>query len=105
MGVLTRNEMEQVIVVGGSVLFQGRLIGRVQDLPTDADLAKGNPEQEAHAAAALDAQIAALQTQRARLVGGQSPQIGAPATGTPAPVTTPPATPAEPEKGGTTKHK
>lgn len=76
MGVLTRSEMEQTIIQRGSVLYRGRIISRIQDLPSDADLAAGDPAQEAAAAAALDAQIAALQAQRARIGGGASPEIG-----------------------------
>lgn len=77
MGVLTRSEMEQTIIQRGSVLYRGRIISRIQDLPSDADLAAGDPAQEAAAAAALDAQIAALQAQRARIgAGGASPEIG-----------------------------
>jgi hypothetical protein len=67
MGTLSRGEMEAAIAEGGSVLYGGHLISRVQDLPSAADLARGNPEQEAAAAAALEAQIAALQAQRAQL--------------------------------------
>lgn len=72
--MLTRNQMEEVIRSGGSVLHGGRLITRVEHLPTDADLAAGNPEQEALAAAALEAQIAALQAQRDRLAQAKVPQ-------------------------------
>lgn len=78
MGTLSRNDMEQAIIQKGSVLYQGRIISRIQDLPTDADLAKGNPDMEAAAAAALDVQIAALTAQRARLSLGQPPQISPP---------------------------
>ena len=67
MPVLSRAEMEQAIQDGGSVLHGGRLYSRIEDLPSAADLARGNPEQEAAAAAALDSQIAALQAQRAQL--------------------------------------
>lgn len=77
MGVLTRSEMEQAIIQRGAVLYRGRIISRIQDLPSDADLAAGDPAQEAAAAAALDAQIAALQAQRARIgADGASPEIG-----------------------------
>ncbi len=74
--MLSRAQMEDVIRNGGSVLHGGRLITRVEHLPTDADLAAGNPEQEAMAAAALEAQIAALQAQHARLTQARMPQSG-----------------------------
>lgn len=91
MAVLSRNEMEQVIRGGGSVLHGGRIISRVQDLPNDADLAQGNPEQEQQLATALDIQIAALTQQRDRL--GQGRQTSEQAT-------TPPSQepPKEPEQ-------
>lgn len=84
--MLTRQQMEQAIKNGGSVLYGGRLITRTEHLPSDADLAEGNPEQEAAAAAALEAQIAALQAQRDRLgrarpvrtISGTVEQGGAP---------------------------
>lgn len=75
--MLSRDQMEQVIRSGGSVLHGGRLIGRVEQLPTDADLARGNPAQEALAAQALEAQIAALQAQYDRLTASKAPQTGA----------------------------
>jgi len=64
---MKRSEMEQIIVQGGSVLYQGRTISRVQDLPSEADLAVGDPAQEAAATAALQAQMADLQAQIDRL--------------------------------------
>jgi hypothetical protein len=79
--MLSRNEMEQVIRNGGSVLHGGRILTKMEHLPTDADLAVGNPEQEAQAAAALEAQIVALQAQHARLTQAKAPQTGAPAAG------------------------
>jgi hypothetical protein len=77
MGVLTRAEMEAAIKAGGSVLHRGAIYHQIGQLPSEAELAEGDPEQEAAVAAALDAQIAALQTQRDRLhLSRQSPVIG-----------------------------
>jgi len=59
--------MEQVIGAGGSVLHGGRLYTRVADLPTDAQLAAGDPERELAAADAMQAQIATLQAQYEQL--------------------------------------
>lgn len=74
--MLTRRQMEEVIRGGGSVLHGGRLCTRIEQLPTDADLAKGNPAQEALAAQALEAQIAALQAQHDRLTQSRMPMSG-----------------------------
>jgi hypothetical protein len=74
--MLSRNQMEQVIRSGGSVLHGGRILTKPEHLPTDADLAVGNPEQEALAAAALEAQIAALQAQHDRLTQSRMPKTG-----------------------------
>lgn len=64
MATLTREQMEQVINGGGSVLVGGRLITRVQDLPSPAQLAAGNPEQEQATLADLQAQIRRLEQER-----------------------------------------
>lgn len=74
--MLSRAQMEDVIRNGGSVLHGGRIITRAEHLPTEADLAAGNPEQERVAAAALEAQIAALQAQYDRLTQARAPQTG-----------------------------
>jgi hypothetical protein len=72
MAVLSRNQMEQVIRNGGSVLVGGRIITKAEHLPTDADLAKGNPEQEQQVLATLQEQIAALQRQQDELTKRQA---------------------------------
>jgi hypothetical protein len=59
--------MVAIIAAGGSVLYKGRVLSRVQDLPTAAALAKGDAVREKATADALDAQIAALQAQRSTL--------------------------------------
>lgn len=63
---MKRSEMEQVIAAGGSVLHEGRLHTSVATLPSKAQMAKSD-EDKAAAAGDLDAQIAALQAQRAAL--------------------------------------
>jgi hypothetical protein len=63
MGHLTREEMEAVIRSGGGVKVGGRVRTRIEDLPTAAELAQGDPAKEAAAAEDLQAQIAALQAQ------------------------------------------
>lgn len=65
--MLSRSEMEAIIAGGGSVLHGGRIITRVADLPSELDLAAGDPEREAAAAAELEQRIAALEAQLARV--------------------------------------
>jgi hypothetical protein len=67
MATLSRDQMEAVIANGGSILYGGRLITRVEHLPSEADLAAGNPDAEAKAAERLQQQMDALQKQMARL--------------------------------------
>lgn len=74
--MLARKDMEQVIMAGGSVLLpDGRLITNVSNLPSAAELAKGDPAREAAAAVDLQTQINELQRQLAALQND-------PATGT-----------------------
>jgi hypothetical protein len=68
MGTLTRPQMEAIIARGESVLFRGRIINRVVDLPSAADLAAGDTAATTALANDLDAQIARLTAERARLV-------------------------------------
>jgi hypothetical protein len=65
--MLSRDEMVKIIAGGGSVLHGGRIISREADLPSEADLAQGDPARAADVAADLQAQIAALQAQVAQL--------------------------------------
>jgi hypothetical protein len=78
MGVLTRIEMEQVLIQKGSVLHNGRIISRMQDLPSEAELAAGNPAQEAAVAGSLQAQITALQAQLSQLQPSAPPSDDGP---------------------------
>lgn len=64
---MNRPQMEAVIRKGQSVLYQGRIISRTQDLPSAAELAAGDPEAEAAVAADVQAQIDALSEQLAKL--------------------------------------
>lgn len=67
MATLTRDEMEAVVKSGGSVLYGGKTLSRVEHLPSAAELAQGDPAKEAAATADLQAQIAELQAQLAQL--------------------------------------
>lgn len=67
MATLTRQEMEQVITGGGSVLHEGRIHDRIDTLPDEADLAQGDEARTNAARDAIDSQIASLTAQRAKL--------------------------------------
>ena len=71
-GMLTYEGMKKVIEQGGGVSYGSAIITDVKALPTKAQLAKGNAKKTAAASAELDAQIAALQAQKAALVTGPS---------------------------------
>lgn len=60
----TRAEMEQIIIQGGSVSIGGRVISRVQDLPSETTIAGSDPKALAGVIKDIDNQIAALQKQR-----------------------------------------
>lgn len=64
---LTRKEMEQAIKDGGSVLYNGQTLWKAEQLPSEADLAVGDPEAETAAANNIQQQIADLQKQIAKL--------------------------------------
>lgn len=68
MGQLTVEEMKRVIDEGGSVLVHkgtGKVLAtKHEDLPTEAELAQGDPMKEAAAREHLDLAIATLQAQR-----------------------------------------
>lgn len=67
MATLSRVEMEAVIASGGSVLYDGHILTRIEQLPSAAALAAGDPAKEAEATADLQAQITELQAQLAQL--------------------------------------
>ena len=66
MPELTRSELEAAIRAGGSVRVQGRIITRLADLPSATTFVQ-TPAEAAARAAELDAQITALQAERASL--------------------------------------
>jgi hypothetical protein len=75
--MLTRQQMEETIKAGGSVVYQGQIINSVDALPSEAVLAQGDADKEAQVAAAIDAQIAQLMAQRQQLrtqAGGDEAQ-------------------------------
>lgn len=64
---MTYDEMKAIIERGCSVAYHGQIISRVQDLPSPATLAKGNPDAEKAVLSDLQAQLAELQAQIAVL--------------------------------------
>ena len=86
MPQLTREEMEAVIASGGSVLHKGQTLWKMEHLPSAADLVAGDPAGAAAVGSALDAQIAHLQNERAKLeTNAATAPGGAPATKAAAP--------------------
>lgn len=75
MATLSRAEMEAVIASGGSVLYDGHILTRMEQLPSAAALAAGDPAKEAAATADLQAQIAELQAQLAQLQPAGDPAL------------------------------
>lgn len=67
---LTRKEMERVLAEGGSVLYKGAIITNAAELPSVADIAQGDPAQEAAAKSDLEKQVKDLQAQLATLRSG-----------------------------------
>jgi hypothetical protein len=71
-GQLTRAGMEEVIRQGGSVMLinpkgERVVVDKVANLPTEADLARGDRARSVLVAESIDTQIAALQRERAKL--------------------------------------
>lgn len=72
-GKLTRAGMEHAIRAGGSVIHDGRVVSRIEDLPTEAQLAKGNTAAEDAALNNINRQRAELDAQEAQLKAGRNP--------------------------------
>jgi hypothetical protein len=90
---------------GGSVLWKdpaGQIyhISRVEDLPSEAAWAAGNPEAEAAARRALDEQIARLLAQRDALPTATPPDAAEETGPAPSAPSTRPAKPAKPPATG-----
>jgi len=72
MADMTREEMEQLIRQREGVLYDGRAITSIKDLPTEAELAKGDKAKEAAAKAALKEQLRGIASQLAMLEMSQA---------------------------------
>jgi hypothetical protein len=82
----TRDQLEEIIKRGESVIHNGEIITKIEDLPTEAELVLGNPALEKVTADVLDAQIARLQAERDKLTqaaanGGKLPEPAGADTG------------------------
>jgi hypothetical protein len=64
---LSRSDMEKTIKEGGSVIHKGEHITRVEDLPTDTDLAIGDESAEDTQMRRLEEQQKALEQEKTRL--------------------------------------
>lgn len=60
---LTRADMEAIVRRNESVIYDGRVITSIGELPNDAELAKGDAVKEAEARASLRAQSDAIAAQ------------------------------------------
>jgi capsule polysaccharide export protein KpsE/RkpR len=58
-----RQVLEQAIREGGSVLIEGRIFTRLQDLPSDLELAKGDDDRQAAIIAQMEADLQAKQAE------------------------------------------
>jgi outer membrane biosynthesis protein TonB len=81
----SRAQLEQIIKSGGSVIINGRHIDRLEDLPSESELAVGDRERAQAAIRANDDQIATLTRERQKLQA----QLDAAPNQPPAPETPP----------------
>lgn len=81
MSKISREKMENIIRGGGSVMFEGNIITDVKQLPTEAELAKGDESREQAAIAQLQAQKRELERQLSLLQNkGEAPATDPAAT-------------------------
>jgi outer membrane protein TolC len=77
--MLTRDQMVAIIQRGESVMIGSEVYDSMDRLPSEAQLAQGDPAREEAALANLDAQLAAVQAQRELILRSQLARQGAPA--------------------------
>jgi predicted nucleic acid-binding Zn-ribbon protein len=70
-GRLTHDGMKAAIARGESVMYEGEIITRIEDLPHPADLAKGDHRKLAAVEAHLDSRQAALDAERQRVAAAR----------------------------------
>lgn len=100
-GLISRAAMVAAIKEGGSVHYKGALITRLENLPSEAELAVGDPAQEQQALTDLQKEIAGLEARKAALQSqvsqqAQANQQAADASAASGGTQTPP--PADPDK-------
>ena len=93
MPTMTRAQMEEILKRKESVVYNGRSIARVEDLPSEEELAAGDAEAETRIALTLDDQIARLQARKAALT--RPAPTAAPTTATATATTPAPIAPAD----------
>jgi hypothetical protein len=76
--MLTRDQMVAIIQRGESVMIGTEVYDSVDRLPSEAQLAQGDPQREGVALANLDAQMAALAAQKELILNAQLARQGAP---------------------------
>jgi hypothetical protein len=72
-GKLTRHGMEEAIRNGGSVIHNGVVVSRLDQLPSEAELAQGDTAAENAALSSLDDRQAALDRERALITSRRTP--------------------------------
>jgi hypothetical protein len=77
--MLTRDQMVAIIQRGESVMIGSEVYDSVDRLPSEAQLAQGDPAREGVALANLDAQLAAIQAQKELILNAQLARQAAPA--------------------------
>ncbi len=77
-----RAEMEAIIKAGGSINTRGQIITKIAELPTDAELARGDSAREVEVAGSLQEQMAELQRQMALLGQAKPPETAPKEEGT-----------------------
>lgn len=76
MATLTRQEMADILRDGKrSVLFEGRIIKHVSQIPSEAELAVGNPEEEKKAQENILAEMERLKAELAILKETSKPEV------------------------------
>jgi hypothetical protein len=76
--MLTRDQMVAIIQRGESVMIGSEVYDSVDRLPSEAQLAQGDPAREGVALANLDAQMAALAAQKELILNAQLARQGVP---------------------------
>jgi hypothetical protein len=74
MGKLTRKEMEAILRGRESVMYDGRVITEVSQLPSEAELAKGDVHREAEARKSIEYEMTRLKSELELLNKAEAPK-------------------------------